>query len=399
MSKIAETSVNIDTLVFPIETKRGGVDPRAWENVEALFSWLELEVRRNQFTGQDEVDGRTLTDDVLINIYDEAHRAGLRVNRDFLLDRLKATALENRYHPVRRYFKSLEWDGKPRLDKWLINYLGAEDNPYVRAVGAIVLIAAVRRIRKPGTKFDTMLILEGIQGSGKSTALKTLAINEDWFTDCVSLKHDSKVLIEQTGGKFIVEVPELSGMRHTEIEQIKANLSRTRDRARKAYDRLTAEVERQFIVIGTTNVDDSGCAAYLKDHTGNRRFWPVLTNEVDLRGLKRDRDQLWAEAAERERDGESIILPQSLWLTAERQQDKRMPTDPYEEVLVSNLGSVRKIQTEHIWELVGKKPGQILQSDMDRIGRIMRKLGFERRLLRTGNGERAYHYVRDDTRE
>jgi len=342
------------------------------------------------------VDGKTLTDDVLINIYDEAHRAGLRVYRDFLLDRMKATALENRYHPVRRYFRRLEWDGKRRLDKWLVTYLGAEDSPYVRAVGAIVLIAAVRRIRKPGTKFDTMLILEGIQGSGKSSALKALAVNEDWFTDCVSLKHDPKVLIEQTSGKFIVEVPELSGMRHAEIEQIKASLSRTRDRARKAYDRLTAEVERQFIVIGTTNVDDEGRAAYLKDHTGNRRFWPVLTDEVDLRGLKRDRDQLWAEAAERERDGESIILPQHLWQTAEHQQNERMPLDPYEEVLVSNLSDVSKIRTEETWEIIGKKAAQMHQSDMDRVGRIMRKLGFTKKKLRIGHGDRASFYVRGD---
>jgi predicted P-loop ATPase len=394
MSKIEDNQLSVDALEFPIETKRGGVDPRSWENVEALFSWLELKIRRNEFTGHDEVDGRTLTDDVLINIYDEAHRAGLRVTRDFLLDRLKATALENRYHPVRRYFRKLEWDGKPRLDKWLITYLGAEDTPFNRAVSAIVLIAAVRRIRKPGTKFDTMLILEGIQGSGKSSALKTIAVNEDWFTDCVSLKHDPKVLIEQTAGKFIVEVPELSGMRHADIEHIKASLSRTRDTARKAYDRLTAEVHRQFVVVGTTNVDDEGRAAYLKDPTGNRRFWPVLTDEVDLRGLKRDRDQLWAEAAEREHDGESIVLPQHLWRSAEREQNDRMPTDPYEEVLVANLGSVEKIQTEHIWELIGKKAAQMHQSDMDRVGRIMRKLGFTRKRLRTGNGDRPYFYVR-----
>ena len=383
-------------LAFPSLNRHDAPDPRSWENVQSLITWLGLKIRRNEFTNDDEVGGKTLNDDVLIKLLDKAHRKGLRVTRDFLLERLKAMALDNKYHPVREYFDGLEWDGKRRLDKWLGTYLGAEDTELVHSMGAIVLIAAVRRICKPGTKFDTMLILEGNQGSGKSTALKLLAVNEDWFTDNFSLKQNSKDLLEQTGGKFIIEVPELSGMGRADIDHIKATLSRDRDTARKAYDRLPSEVKRQFIVIATTNVNNERRAAYLKDHTGNRRFWPVLTDKIDLRGLKRDRDQLWAEAVQRERDGESLVLSQELWASAERQQNKRMPMDPYEEVLVANLGNVEKIRTEETWRIIGKSAAQMQYSDMERVGRIMHKLGFKKKRLRTGPGERDYFYVRED---
>lgn len=395
VSSKTKSEVAEKRLEFVDHTNRGP-DNRSWRNVEALLKWLDVKVRRNDFTGQDEVDGEILSDDILIWVLDEAHRNDLRVSRDFLLERVKAMALTNAYHPVRKYFDGLKWDGEPRLDEWLATYLGADDSEYVRAVGSLMLIAAVRRVRRPGTKFDTLLILEGTQGTGKSTALETLAIKKEWFTDCVSLKHDSKTIIEQTEGKLIVEIPELSGMRHAEVEHVKANLSRTHDRARKAYDRLTTEVARQFVMIATANVDDEGKAAYLKDHTGNRRFWPVQTDEIDIEGLKEDRDQLWAEAVMREAKGESIALPHHLWARAERRQNARMATDPYYHALRDALGDQEgKVLVENIWAFLGKKPGQVTQTDLDRVGRVMRKLGW-RRIRRRYAGKLRYHYIKGD---
>jgi predicted P-loop ATPase len=198
------------------------------------------------------------------------------------------------------YLDGLKWDGKTRIDRWLTTYGGADDTPYVSAVGRIMLVAAARRVRRPGCKFDEMPTFESPQGKDKSTALKVLAVEEDWFSDDLPLTADSQKVIEQTTGRWIVEVAELSGMRKANVEHLKSFLSRQVDRSRMAYGRLTTEKKREFIVVGTTNE-----TAYLKDLTGNRRYWPVKTPIFDLAALRRDRDQLWAEAAAHEAAGET----------------------------------------------------------------------------------------------
>ena len=147
------------------------------------------------------------------------------------------------------------------------------------------------------------MVFEGKQGVGKSEGLKVLAGGDEFFTDFVSLRHTSKELMEQTSGKWIVEVPELDGMTRSEVEHVKAVLSRTHDRARAAYAHLPTEIGRQFIMVATTNMID-GEARYLRDLSGNRRFLPVrVGDEIDLKLLKRDREQLFAEAVMRERAG------------------------------------------------------------------------------------------------
>src|SRR5262249_6916252 len=135
------------------------------------------------------------------------------------------------------------------------------------------------------------------------------------FSDDLPLNADSKKTIEQLRGRWIVEAAEMSGMRRTDVEHLKAMLSRQIDRARLAYGRITTEYHRQAIVVGTTND-----AIYLKDVTGNRRFWPVKTTRFDVTKLTQDRDQLWAEAAAREARGESIRLDAGLWTDAAQQQ-------------------------------------------------------------------------------
>ena len=206
---------------------------------------------------------------------------------------LSDTARLNAFHPVRDYLDGLAWDGKPRVDCWLVTYAGAEDSAYTRAVGALKLIAAVRRIRKPGCKFDEMMVIEQPQqGTDKSSALAVLAVREDWFTDDLPLNVEGKRVIEVLRGRWIVEAAELSGMKKADVEHLKAMLSRQIDRGRMAYGRLPIEAARQCIVIGTTNKSE-----YLRDTTGNRRFWPVLVKRFDLDALRRDRDQLWANFA------------------------------------------------------------------------------------------------------
>jgi len=306
---------------------------------------------------------------------------------DFISD----TARRNRRHPIREFLDGLAWDGTPRLDGWLASYLGAEDTEYTRAVGTLVLVAAVRRVREPGCKFDEMLVLEGPQGGEKSTALKVLAVVEDWFGDDLPLNASAQKFIEQTAGKWIVEAGELKGMRKGDVESLKSCLSRQRDRARMAYGHLPLERARQFVIIGTTNSE-----RYLKDGTGNRRFWPVRVGGVRLADLRRDREQLWAEAAARETAGASIRLDPALYSAAGEEQEGRRVEDPWVQVLADQFGDLAgKFRATDAWVLVGVPPGRRTQHENERLGEAMRELGWERVKLRFG-GAPEWAYVRGD---
>lgn len=210
---------------------------------------------------------------------------------------------------VRDYLDGLVWDQEPRIERWLIDYAGAPNTPHVRAVSLAVLVAAVRRVRQPGCKLDEMLVLEAPQGSGKSSALRILAVEDDWFGDDLPL--DDRALIEATAGKWIVEAAELRRLGEGDVAALKACLSRPVDEARMAYQHERARVPRRFVIVGTTSETD-----YLRDTTNNRRFWPVRVQRFDLETLRRDRDQLWAEAAVAEAAGESICVADQLWAKA-----------------------------------------------------------------------------------
>lgn len=191
---------------------------------------------------------------------------------------------------VRDYLDSLIWDRKKRIDGWLIEYAGAEDTAYVRAVSRDVLVAAVRRARQPGCKLDDMVVLAGPQGSGKTSALRILACDE-WFTASIPLG-SSPEIIEATAGKWIVEASELRRMGKGDAAAFKEFLSCREDVARLPYQKEVSRVPRQFVLVGTTTEID-----YLSDAPGNRRFRPVRIARFDLDRLRADRDQLWAEAA------------------------------------------------------------------------------------------------------
>ena len=312
--------------------------------------------------------------------------------KEFFYDVVADAARHNPFHPVRDYLDGLHWDGTPRLDTWLVTYGGAQDSPYVRAVGTLLLIAGVRRIRQPGIKFDEMPVLEGDQGTNKSSALVALAVNEEWFSDDVPLNADGKRVIEALAGRWIVEAAELKGMRKGEVEHLKAFLSRQIDRARMSYDRLVTEVPRQCVLVGTTN-----SSQYLRDGTGNRRFWPVRIGRFDLDGLRRDRDQLWAEAVVREAQGASIRLDPALWAAASLEQQQRAVEDPYVLDLADFLKDKEgKIRAVDIWTFLDIPRGQRTQEHNARVGEAMRALGWERKKLRFGGLNPEWCYVRGD---
>jgi predicted P-loop ATPase len=247
-------------------------------------------------------------------------------------DAVSLLCLENPFHPILDMLAPLKWDGVPTLDRWLATCLGAEDTPLTSAIGRIMLIAAVRRVREPGVKYDTIVVLEGKQGSGKSTAVQILA-GKGNHSDNDILTQDTKGQIEAMEGVWIYEIGEIAGLRRAEFEKVKAFASRAVDRARMAYGRFSEARPRQLIFVGTTNEE-----RYLRDTTGNRRFLPVKTGFIDLEALRRDRDQLLAEAAEREAAGESITLPEELWTAAAAEQEARLEEDPWQELLAKLNG-------------------------------------------------------------
>lgn len=223
-------------------------------------------------------------------------------------DAVVAVAAERAYHPIRDYLESLpEWDGIPRVDTLLIDYFGAADNGYTRAVCRKSMVAAIARVYRPGTKFDSVLILNGPQGIGKSTFFSKLA--GDWFSDSLTLTDmKDKAGPEKLQGYWILELGELAGMRKADIETVKSFISRVDDKYRASYGVNVESHPRQCIIVGTTNAE----TGFLRDITGNRRFWPVrvfgnsgrkpwqLTNE--------DVAQIWAETLVLYQKGEKLYL-------------------------------------------------------------------------------------------
>lgn len=235
------------------------------------------------------------------------------------------------YHPVRDYFDTLpKWDGETRVDTLLIKCFGAADNPYVRAVTRKTFVGAVARIMNPGCKFDTMLVLNGFQGQKKSSLLRRLC--GDWFSDDISFAMTrDKTAAENIQGSWIIEFSEMTGMKKAEIESIKAFISRQTDKYRAAYGKRSSPHPRQCIFIGTTNAEDG----FLRDTTGNRRYWPVKTVKMFNGDPAQISDefvgQFWAEARYRYNHGEKVYLEdESILKYAEAEQKEAMETDDRE---------------------------------------------------------------------
>lgn len=237
--------------------------------------------------------------------------------KDKIFDAVNVVAMEHKVHPVRDYLRGLTWDGVRRVDSLLIDYLGAEDSDYTRAVTRKALVAAVARIFRPGCKFDYMLTLRGRQGLGKSALIRKLG--GVWFSDSFSTVQ-GKEAYEQVLGNWIIEVGELAGMKKAEAEIIKLFISKQVDRFRPAYGRRTQEYPRQCIFIGTTNESQ-----FLRDTTGNRRFWVVDTPNDAALDLWEDLTQetvdlIWAEAVLLYQAGEDLYLSGELEAEARRVQ-------------------------------------------------------------------------------
>lgn len=224
-----------------------------------------------------------------------------------------------KFHPVREYLDSLEWDGVPRLDTLLVDYLGATDSAYTRAVTRKTFTAAVARVYEPGKKFDQILTLAGDQGIGKSYFIRVLG-GDKWTNDSITT-FSGKEAYDALQGSWLIELGELVATKKAEVEQVKQFISKQSDKYRKAYAEKSGVYPRQCVFFGTSNQDD-----FLRDMTGNRRWWIVPVNSNGKKSIFNDlpveRDQIFAEAKIRYQEGESLFLDKELSLESTRIQNR-----------------------------------------------------------------------------
>lgn len=357
-----------------------------YKNACIAIGKLDALCKFDTFHGKKTVDGEQLSDEVVGEVRERIlTRFRFDPGAMHLQKALERDCERNKFNPIRDYLQHLHWDGVRRLDSWLVNYIGGADNELTRSFGRKVLLAGVRRVLQPGCKFDTMLVLEGPQGAGKSSAWRILAGDEN-FSDTPIKWDDPKQQRETVGAMWIHEVGELVGLRKAEVEAVKNFLSRQNDRVRAAYDRYETDRPRQGIVVGTING-----TAYLNDPTGARRFWPVMVGKIDLEALRRDRDQLWAEAVQLEATGEPLELPTGLWGAAAEQQDLRRVVDPWEDIL-ARVDGPRVSSIDLAQRDLKITTDRLSSFDAARIASVMRRLGWDGPKLLWIDGKTARGY-------
>ncbi|MBA1159357.1 VapE domain-containing protein [Microvirga mediterraneensis] len=289
----------------------------------------------------------------------------------------------NRINPVRAYLESLQWDGVSRIQgeanicaPWLTEYMGVRDTVINRAFGTRWLVSAVARIIEAGCKVDTMLILEGGQGAGKSTALRILATigHQSYFTDSV---HDivGKEAVQQIRGKWIIEFSELDAMSKHDFNAVKAVVSRQVDNIRVPYAKHAEDFPRACVFAGTVNPSGTG---YLKDPTGARRFWPVTVARIDTERLAADKDQLWAEAVHLYRQGMQWHLTDDEVKMAQKVQAARQEQEPWAEAIDGIIKGKNKIVLNWIREGLGIQLVQWNSNGQSRVANYLRSIGWER---------------------
>lgn len=454
MAKFASSDEEVKLLIF--KEKQGSAaedfdeeDPEAWKKkleyedkslqlkntLRNLTLILENDPNLRDIVFNQHLDGMEIKGDVpwkhpskfwrdaddaqLISYVDENYGTFSQRNYDIAVAKVTD---DRSYHPIREFLQALpEWDKVERVDTLLIDYLGAADNKYVRAVTRKTLCAAACRVLNPGCKFDTMLVLNGSQGIGKSTLIAKLG--GEWFSDSLSLNDTKdKTAAEKLQGYWILEIGELAGLRKAEVETLRSFLSRQNDIYRASFGKRTTPHPRQCVFFGTTNAE----SGYLRDTTGNRRFWPVKTPGG---GSKRSWDvtqedvlQIWSEVMHYVKAGEKLYLDPEVEALAKAEQREAMESDEREGLVreyleallpdnwddmdtferrnfldgtgkadIGKKGTIRRTQVcnMEIWcECFGKERSNLKRADSNELSGILVKLGW----VRLDRKERVANY-------
>lgn len=333
-----------------------------------------------------------LDDDILaqLRVWLSEHYA--QFSKESIIDSIVNVSQNNQFNPLAdKLMKCWEkWDRKPRLDNWLFDYCNAtthedcgvnadDEKKYIRKVGACWMISAVARALNQGCKVDNMLILEGVQGGGKSSFIEDLSLG--YFLELTTSINRTKDVVDLMFGKWIVEMPELKALKGDD-EGNKAFITKRSDKERLSYARFSKDFPRRCVFIGTTNDDK-----YLRDSTGNRRYWPVKVGFCDRKKLKSDIEQLWGEAYHR-----FMVKNEKWWLEdeeiikiSESIQGIKQEVDEMTHKIEQYCSGREFIHSTELWEVVfNGSPSAFDRPAQMRLGKIMTELGYYRKKKRFG---------------
>lgn len=330
----------------------------------------------------------TDSDDNNTMLWMQANR--INVGPDMTRQALKGVVDQRCYHPVRGWLRYLEWDHVPRISEWLIRYLGADDTPLNRAIGTRFLIGMVARVMEPGCQLDTVLVLQGQQGTYKSQALRALA-SPEWYSSYIS-KLTHKDAMSDLRGVWLMELAEFEALKHVSIETAKRFITTQIDKFRPTWGRHSVTRPRETVLAATTNEVE-----FLTDVSGGRRFWVVETGRILLDALYEARDQLFAEAVVYyDADFAWHMDTEELEAMAAAVQDAHTEQDAWQESIEVFLFGRDSVTVDDIFKLKldRKDMNTWTKADRNRIANILRSLGFRRRYARTGVGPREYRWFR-----
>lgn len=316
---------------------------------------------------------------------------GCHFKKPVVSDTVTSVARSQKFHPVKDYLNSLTWNKTPRIDYFFSDFFGSEKSDYTTMVAKVFFLSAVARIFNPGCKVDYIPILEGKQGMGKSSAIRALMPDPKYFRD-TPFEIGSKDAYLALRRKWIVELAELGSMKKADVDHAKAFFSSQVDSYREPYGRNEVDIPRQSIFVGTINRD-----TYLQDETGNRRYLPIKCHEVDLNGIIKTRNQLWAEAIYRFNQGEKWWPDSSLADEMKEQQESRYDQDVWQSKIEEYLCMHKEVTIEDV--ATSKQCLELELNKVDkraemRIGKILKHLGYSKHRVRV-NGILKNTYCKD----
>jgi predicted P-loop ATPase len=306
-----------------------------------------------------------------------------RMGRDHVSQAVISVAHKNPRNCVREWMESLAWDQTPRIDSFFSDHFHARNDEYTRSASKNFWLSMIARVYRPGCKVDNMIVLEGAQGAGKSTAMNI--IGGDWFAEQHESATNPKAFAEILQGKLLVEISEMDAFNKAEVNRVKQTVSCSSDRFRASYGRHAADHPRTCVFVGTTNRDD-----WNRDETGARRFWPIACEgQINIEAIRENRDQYFAEAVTRYKANETHWeMPME---AARQEQEARYQLDPWTEEIRLKLIGKAETTTMQVLKDLGIELTRVGRAEQTRVGTILRVLGWRKGRNRSGD-KREYVY-------